>query len=126
MPKRIPSLRVPTGPRVRRPRAESRPNAAARGYCDSRHRAWRLAVLRRDGWQCRDCGRICGGLREAQADHVSPVVVGTDHCANGASRYDVGNGQCLCLRCHAAKGRRERAADPSLPPGGAFFSGGEK
>ncbi len=130
MPKSIPVLRVPLGPRTRRPRVEQRPNAAARGYCDRRHRAWRLAVLRRDNWQCRACGRVCGGPREAHADHVSPVVLGTERCSNGVSRYDVGNGQCLCVRCHAVKGLRERAADaadpPPPPPGGAIFPGGEK
>lgn len=106
MPRKIPMMNVPAGPR--RQRVEYRPNAAARGYCDRRHRAFRLAVLNRDLWTCRMCGRVCSGLREAHADHRSPVVPGTDRCENGMSRYDVDNGQCLCAACHTVKGVRER------------------
>jgi hypothetical protein len=101
MPAKIPTLQLPRGPR--RPRVEQRPNAAARGYCDRRHRAWRLAVLRRDCWTCQACRRPCGGPREAHADHKSPVVHGTDRCVDGRSRYDVAAGQCLCASCHGAK-----------------------
>jgi 5-methylcytosine-specific restriction endonuclease McrA len=84
-----------------------RPNAAARGYCDSRHKAWRLAVLTRDAWQCQDCGRVCADRREAHADHVSPVVHGTEVCRDGRSRYDVAGGRCLCVRCHSRKTNKE-------------------
>lgn len=90
-------------------RLESRPNAAARGYCDARHKAWRLAVLNRDNWQCRACGRICSKKRGAQADHISPVVPGTNQCQNGLSRYDVAAGQCLCIECHGMKTAKEFA-----------------
>jgi 5-methylcytosine-specific restriction endonuclease McrA len=105
MPTRIPIHRPP---RLRSSaRVEDRPNAAARGYCDRRHQAWRLAVLTRDAWQCQDCGRICADKREAHADHVSPVVHGSDQCRDGRSRYDVAGGQCLCAACHAMKTLRE-------------------
>jgi len=101
MPQRIPThrpARLRTGPR----RDETtRPNAAARGYCDKAHKAWRLAVLTRDAWTCRECGRVCGGPKEAQADHVTPI-------SQGGERYDVQNGQCLCIACHARKTLRER------------------
>lgn len=100
MPSRIPMFRPP---RAKARRVELRPNAAARGYCDARHRAWRLAVLNRDGWICQSCRRACGGPREAHADHVSPVVPGTDRCEDGRSRYDVAAGQCLCMKCHGRK-----------------------
>ena len=81
-----------------------RPNAYARGYTDKRHRAWRLAVLTRDAWQCRHCGVICGPPGPPpQADHVVPV-------SNGGERYDVDNGQTLCIRCHGRKTRREQNA----------------
>jgi len=99
MPDRIPLFRPP---RVRtRPREENRPNAHQRGYCDKAHRAWRQAVLVRDAWTCRACGRVCSDKREAHADHIRPVSAGGD-------RYDVANGQCLCVRCHGSKTRREQ------------------
>lgn len=101
MPTRIPTHRPP---RLRvAPQPEARPNAAARGYTDARHRAWRLAVLNRDAWQCRACGRVCSDKSEAHADHISPVVHGTDRCRDGRSRYDVDGGQCLCHACHNRK-----------------------
>lgn len=102
MPKRVPWCGI------KAKRIERRPNASARGYTDHKHRAWRLAVLNRDGWRCRVCSRVCTDKGEAHADHVSPVVQGTTYCESGASRYDVANGQCLCAACHAIKGREER------------------
>ena len=102
MPYKIP-LHVPARMRAR-PRDESaRPNAHQRGYCDNAHKAWRLAVLTRDAWQCQDCGRVCADKREAHADHVVPIV-------RGGARYDVANGMCLCVRCHGRKTRREQNA----------------
>lgn len=104
MPSRIPSY---TPPRLKARTVlptvadKARPNAYRRGYCDKRHKAWRLAVLTRDAWQCRDCGRVCGSEREAHADHVVPINQGGD-------RYDVANGQCLCHVCHSRKTRREQ------------------
>jgi 5-methylcytosine-specific restriction endonuclease McrA len=89
------------------PIVERRPNAYQRGYCDSRHASWRRAVLVRDNYTCVDCGRVCSEKREAHADHVSPVVHGTDRCENGASRYDISNGACRCITCHARKTARE-------------------
>lgn len=89
------------------PPVEHRPNAYQRGYCDPRHAAWRRAVLVRDNWTCVDCGRVCSEKREAHADHVSPVIRGTDRCENGVSRYDIGNGACRCITCHAKKTARE-------------------
>jgi 5-methylcytosine-specific restriction endonuclease McrA len=75
----------------------TRPNAYQRGYCDSKHFAWRQAVLLRDNWQCRHCGTICGRKREAHADHIISRAVRPD------LRYDVANGQCLCHSCHSKK-----------------------
>ena len=103
MPTRMPSHRPPRiGP--------ARLNAAARGYCDKAHKQWRLSVLMRDAWQCRACGRVCGGKGEAHADHVSPIVAGTDRCEDGRSRYDISSGQTLCVRCHSKKTAVETAA----------------
>jgi len=101
MPTRIPTYRPPRLRSASIP--EQRPNAAARGYCDKRHKAWRLAVLTRDAWQCQDCGRVCADKRQAHADHRSPVVHGTEVCQDGRSRYDVDGGQCLCHGCHNRK-----------------------
>ena len=96
MPQRVEMIKPPRlVAKVRR--REQRPNAAARGYCDPKHKAWRLAVLLRDNWKCRACGRVCGNKREAHADHIIPVVVRPD------LRYDDNNGQCLCHSCHSRK-----------------------
>lgn len=97
MPQRLPSHRPPRL-RTSRPRRDdtARPNAAARGYCDKAHRAWRQAVLTRDAWTCRDCGRVCSGYKEAHADHIVPIAAGGD-------RYSLANGQTLCAGCHARK-----------------------
>lgn len=96
MPQRVEMFRLPRSTaKVRR--REQRPNAAARGYCDGRHKAWRLAVLIRDDYTCRACGRVCGSKGEAHADHIIPVVVRPD------LRYEAVNGQCLCHSCHSRK-----------------------
>jgi len=80
---------------------EIRPNAAARGYCDKSHRAWRTAVLSRDAWACVECGRIDNSNH---ADHIIPVTARPD------LRYEISNGQCLCHGCHNRKTARERVA----------------
>lgn len=82
-------------------------------------------MLVRDAWQCRGCGRVCSGHREAHADHIVPIN-------EGGARYDVANGQTLCVRCHGAKTRQEqtvfsaarepqpsRASGPDRPPADA-------
>jgi hypothetical protein len=95
MPQRVELLRTPR-PNFKIKKAY-RPNAAARGYCDPKHAAWRREVLLRDNWQCRACGRVCGKKREAHADHIIPVAQRPD------LRYEVANGQCLCHSCHSRK-----------------------
>jgi len=45
---------------------------------------------------------VCSDKREAHADHVVAI-------SQGGERYDVANGQTLCMRCHARKTLRERA-----------------
>jgi 5-methylcytosine-specific restriction endonuclease McrA len=103
MPRRIASYK-PRRLREAPPAAElERPNAAQRGYCSPAHKRWRMSVLIRDAFQCRECRRVCSDPREAHADHISPVVHGTERCESGCSRYDVANGQTLCIRCHAKK-----------------------
>jgi hypothetical protein len=102
MPQRIQRFRSPRL-RAAAPK-ELRPNAAARGYCDAKHQAWRQAVLLRDAYVCRACSRVCGSKGEAHADHVVPVKVRPD------LRYDVSNGQCLCHGCHNRKTKMESGA----------------
>jgi 5-methylcytosine-specific restriction endonuclease McrA len=99
MPTRIPSHR-PLRDRTSRPKRDDtgRPNAAARGYCDKKHRAWRQAVLTRDAFACVDCGRID---QANHADHIVPI-------AQGGARYDVANGACRCRACHGRKTLREQ------------------
>lgn len=96
MPQRIEMWRPPRR-NIKIKSVEGRPNAAARGYCSARHKAWRKAVLERDGYTCRECGRVCGSSGEAHADHVIPIAERPD------LRYEVANGQCLCHPCHSRK-----------------------
>lgn len=96
MPYKIPIFVPPRVKRLRRKIESERPNAAQRGYCSASHRSWRQAVLTRDAWTCRSCSRVCGGLREAHADHVVPINA-------GGARYDLENGQTLCVKCHSRK-----------------------
>lgn len=98
MPTRIPSHR-PHRLRTSRRDDTARPNAAARGYCDKAHKAWRQAVLNACNWQCVDCGRVAYG-REMHADHVVPI-------SQGGERYDVANGAARCQSCHSRKTARE-------------------
>jgi 5-methylcytosine-specific restriction protein A len=109
MPDRIVMIRPARGTAKIKKRPDARPNAYRRGYCDSRHFAWRQAVLLRDNWQCRECGAICGRSRQAHADHVIPVVVRPD------LRYDVANGQCLCHSCHSRKTATDQCANFGVP-----------
>ena len=112
MPQRLPTHRPPRL-RTSRPKRDdtARPNAAARGYCDKAHRRWRQAVLTRDAWTCRDCGRVCSGYREAHADHIVAI-------AAGGERYSLANGQTLCAACHARKTLSEARAGSVRPGGG--------
>jgi 5-methylcytosine-specific restriction protein A len=100
MPQRIEFIR-PQRANYKVRRAENRPNAYQRGYCDKRHRAWRAAVLLRDNWTCRSCGVVIWQKRRAHADHIVSI-------ADGGDRYDVANGQCLCASCHQRKTNDER------------------
>jgi 5-methylcytosine-specific restriction endonuclease McrA len=108
MPSRIPCHR-PLRLLSSRPQRDdsARPNAAARGYCSKAHKRWRQAVLTRDAWQCQSCGVICSQKGQAHADHASPVMLGTDKCMDGRSRYDVAAGQTLCHGCHSRKTHRD-------------------
>jgi 5-methylcytosine-specific restriction endonuclease McrA len=101
VPTRIQLWRPPR-PTGRIKRAESRPNAYRRGYCDKRHFAWRQAVLVRHNYICVDCNRLCANKRQAHADHIIPVKLRPD------LRYEVSNGACRCPGCHTRKTMSER------------------
>ncbi|NIL86538.1 hypothetical protein RhoFasGS6_03942 [Rhodococcus fascians] len=65
-----------------------------------RHRAWRLAVLERDGWTCRINGPRCLG-RATIADHIKNVAERPD------LEFDTENGQAACQNCSDSKTAEE-------------------
>jgi 5-methylcytosine-specific restriction protein A len=91
MPDALPLYR-PT--RLKPPR-----KANASHYASASFRAARTAVLVRDCFTCRSCGRVVTQL--PQVDHIVPIRHGgTD---------DLTNLQTLCLRCHGRKTVAEMA-----------------
>lgn len=73
-------------------------------------RAWRdlrLRVFRRDGYRCRQCGRLCA---YPECDHITPRSEGGQDVE--------GNCQTLCTACHKAKTQAEsqRAARSGYAP----------
>jgi 5-methylcytosine-specific restriction endonuclease McrA len=69
-------------------------------------RQWQVlrhAVLERDGWKCRGCGKR-GRL---EIDHVKPVRT------DPALAFDPANCQALCPSCHTAKTRIECGHKPA-------------
>lgn len=54
-----------------------------------------MSILIRDSYQCRSCGRVCSGKREAQVDHIIPRDRGGSD--------DPENLQTLCISCHSRK-----------------------
>lgn len=74
----------------------------------TRSRRWpalRLAALRRDGFNCRECG----ARGRLEVDHIEPVRAAPERA------FDLSNLQSLCVRCHGAKTRREVGL-PELSP----------
>jgi hypothetical protein len=62
------------------------------------YRAWRKAVLVRDGQRCRECGAEDKPLH---AHHIKPFALHPD------LRLELGNGVALCVDCHSElHGRR--------------------
>lgn len=78
------------------------------------HKAWRLAVLRRDHFRCQLKLPGCAG-RATIGDHKVAV-------AFGGAELDVANGQAACSNCHAIKTQaesregRRRAGQTGGPP----------
>ena len=88
--------------RIREKVVETRPNAHVRGYCSKRHKAWRKAILNRDNFKCNECGRISHDTSKLHADHIIPIEL-------GGPRYELSNGQTLCISCHGIKTSKECA-----------------
>jgi len=63
----------------------------------------RMAVLERDGFVCRSCGK--GGRLEV--DHVQPVR------SHPELSFDPANLQALCTACHTRKTRLECGHQPA-------------
>ncbi len=62
------------------------------------YKAWRKAVLDRDGYRCRECGTTD---RPLQAHHIKAFALYPEH------RFEVQNGITLCVDCHSeTHGRR--------------------
>lgn len=57
------------------------------------YRRWRAAVLKRDRYQCVECGSENGYLH---ADHIKPFAVYPE------LRLEISNGRTLCAQCHRA------------------------
>lgn len=75
-------------------------------FKDERYTAWRNAVLDRDGYVCRHCGRLCKKHEKGlAAHHLKPYADFPE------LRFDISNGVTLCRSCHMAEHRR-----PIRPP----------
>jgi len=77
-------------------------------YKTVEYKAWRLAVMTRDGWRCqwRDGAVRCDKRAPAYrlyADHITEIV-------DGGHPHDVSNGRVLCDVHHKVKGARAKAA----------------
>lgn len=80
MPRRVPTFRPPS----RFVRRDTRPTAAARGYCTAAWQRTRLAVIARDEGRCQLCGELVDGAdRTAHIDHIiEKANGGTDALEN--------------------------------------------
>src|SRR5689334_17073126 len=85
------------------------PKTADPSLLTPEHKAWRLIVCRRAGWQCqwiennKRCNRSAANGNRMIADHI----IERD---DGGSLYDPANGQCLCTAHNTLKGNQARAA----------------
>ena len=72
-------------------------------YASRRWRLVRRAVLDRDGWRCRKCGK--GGRMEVH--HVTAV-------AEGGDPFDMAGLESSCRGCHIEETRKQntKLADP--------------
>jgi 5-methylcytosine-specific restriction endonuclease McrA len=64
-------------------------NEKTRNYVD--YYVWRLAIFRKDGYQCQRCGYIG---KKINAHHIE------NYFSNKELRTDINNGIVLCIQCH--------------------------
>lgn len=62
------------------------------------YRLWRAEVFERDHYTCVKCGQVGGQLN---ADHIEPFAINID------LRFDIENGQTLCIECHKKKTKND-------------------
>lgn len=67
----------------------------------------RLAVLARDEFRCRLCGKYPGKKRELRVDHIVPI-------AGGGAPLSMDNLWTLCHPCNS--GKSDKSFDPSIAP----------
>jgi 5-methylcytosine-specific restriction endonuclease McrA len=97
---------VPRGQRGRCPEhrkerdREIKRLAKTPGYKTQGWQRLRRRVLERDGYRCRECGRMAD-----QVDHIVPVRL-------GGAQFDMDNCQSLCASCHSKKTAREPRERP--------------
>lgn len=70
------------------------------GHFEEKLRDWSRQVKIKGGWVCK-CGELDKELLESH--HIEPVKVSPE------KQYDLDNGQCLCLWCHAEAHITDRA-----------------
>jgi hypothetical protein len=66
------------------------------------YKLWRRKVFERDSFTCKNCGekeKVSGNL---QADHIIPWSI------DETKRFNIENGQTLCINCHLLKSTYER------------------
>ena len=63
-------------------------------YWSAKHRRWRDAVLRRDGYLCQECARYGKRTEAVVAHHIVP------RDTTPTLQYTVSNGRALCASCH--------------------------
>jgi 5-methylcytosine-specific restriction endonuclease McrA len=73
---------------------------------DPAYKQWRLKVLKRDEYQCFDCGEVKRGQMEA--DHIYSWK------NYPRLRYVLENGQTLCADCHLVKTKAQLRGDYKL------------
>ena len=82
-------------------REQERGSACSRGYGRA-HQRWRMDVLKRDLFTCVECGHLDMDISRMEADHIRPIMA-------GGARFELENGQTLCVACHSRKTERENS-----------------
>lgn len=81
-----------------------------RGGSDTRWRAFRAAILRRDQYHCQIAGKGCTGAAPLDGGHVDHIVL----LSMGGQKYDPANCRAACQACNL--GRRKAQPHHEPPP----------